>query len=148
MNKYEERKQAIQRYKAGEKVTHIVGELGKSRQWFYNWLARYEEAEGEDGWQEDHSRAPKTIPHKVSCELEDQVVGTRKKLEKKGIAQIGAVAISYELAHQGIEPPPVWTINRIIARHGLHKSKPAPRSKKDYPHLFFHTQQMDLVGPG
>jgi hypothetical protein len=35
MNKYEERKQAIDRYKAGDKVTQIVSELGKSRQWFY-----------------------------------------------------------------------------------------------------------------
>jgi transposase InsO family protein len=147
MNKYEERKQAIQRYKAGEKVTHIAKEFGKSRQWFYNWLARYEEADGGDGWYESRSRAPLSTPNKVSSELEEQVVATRRKLEKKGVAQIGAIAISYELCHQGIEPPPVWTINRIIARHGLNKSKPAPRSKKDYPQLFFHTHQMDLVGP-
>jgi transposase InsO family protein len=147
MNKYEERKQAISRYQAGEKVTTIISELGKSRRWFYNWLARYGEVDGENGWYEDRSRAPKTAPHKVSAEIEEQVIAARKKLTQKGIAQTGAIAISYELRSQGIEPPPVWTINRIIARHGLNKTKPIRRSTKDYPTLFLHTHQMDLVGP-
>ncbi len=147
MDKYEETKQAIDRYTAGEKVTHIVSELGKSRQWFYNWLQRYEKAEGDPTWYQDHSRAPKTKPRKVSEELARQVIAARKALQQRGIAQIGAIAISYHLQAQGIEAPRVWTINRIIARAGLNKTTPKARSKKDYPELFFHTHQMDLVGP-
>lgn len=147
MNEYEKRKQAINRHIAGESVTSIVDSLGKSRQWFYNWLKRYKAASGDEKWFKDRSRAPKTTPTKVSSSLEQQVIDARKRLERQGIAQTGAVAISYELRNQGITPPEVWTINRIIARHGLTKDKPRRRSNKEYPELFDHTHQMDLVGP-
>ncbi len=147
MNEYEKRKQAINRHEAGESVTSIVDSLGKSRQWFYNWLKRYQAAGGEGNWFEDQSRAPKTTPTKVTGSVEQQVIDARKRLEKQGIAQTGAIAISYELRNQGIIPPEVWTINRIIARHGLTRDKPRRRSNKEYPELFDHTHQMDLVGP-
>jgi len=147
MNEYEKRKQAIKRYLTGELVTSIVNSLGKSRQWFYNWLRRYKAAGGEGNWFENHSRAPKTTPTKVTDLMEKKVIESRKRLERKGIAQTGAIAISYDLRKQGITPPEIWTINRIIARHGLVKDKPVRRSHKEYPELFFHTHQMDLVGP-
>lgn len=147
MNEYEKRKQAINRHIAGESVTSIVDSLGKSRQWFYNWLKRYKAASGDEKWFKDRSRAPKTTPTKVSSSLEQQVIDARKRLEKQGIAQTGAIAISYELRNQGITPPEVWTINRILARDGLTRDKPRRRSNKEYPELFDHTHQMDLVGP-
>lgn len=147
MDKYEERKQAINRYQAGEKVIDITRSLGKSRRWFYNWLKRYEQAEGTDEWYTDRSRAPHSKPTKVSEELEGQVLQARKVLERQRIAQTGAIAISYELRSRGIEPPPVWTINRIISRHELNKGKSKRRPAKDYPELFIHSHQMDLVGP-
>lgn len=147
MNEYEKRKQAISRYQAGEKVTHIVAELGKSRRWFYNWLARWKDHKGPGDWFADRSRAPKTKPSKVAASLEQRVIDVRRQLERKGIAQTGAIAITYALRRQGVDPPPVWTINRILARHGLTKDKPIRRSNKDYPEGFIHTHQMDLVGP-
>jgi putative transposase len=147
MNEYEKRKQAIQRHLAGENVTSIVNSLGKSRPWFYNWFKRYQAAGGEGNWFEDQSRAPKTTPTKVSETLEQQVLAVRKELEAKGIAQTGAIAISYELRNRGFDPPEVWTINRILARHQVARNKPVRRSNKEYPELFFHTHQMDLVGP-
>lgn len=147
MNEYEKRKQAIQRHLAGENVTSIVNSLGKSRPWFYNWLKRYRAAGGEGNWFEDQSRAPKTTPTKVSEPLEQQVLSIRKELEAKGMAQTGAIAISYELRNRGFNPPEVWTINRILARHRVAQNKPVRRSNKEYPELFFHTHQMDLVGP-
>lgn len=147
MNEYEKRKQAINRHLAGESVTSIVDSFGKSRQWFYNWLKRYKAASGEGNWFEDRSRAPKTTPTKVTATVEQQVIDARKRLERQGIAQTGAIAIAYELRNQGITPPEIWTINRIIARHGLTRDKPVRRSNKEYPELFDHTHQMDLVGP-
>jgi len=147
MNEYEKRKQAIKRHQAGEAVTSIVKSLGKSRPWFYNWLKRYKAAHGQDSWYKDQSRAPKTKPTKVADSLEQQVLNTRKRLQRQGIAQTGAIAISYELRNQGIAPPEVWTINRILARHGVTRDKPVRRSNKEYPELFSHTHQMDLVGP-
>lgn len=147
MNEYEKRKQAISRYEAGDKVTDIVASLDKSRRWFYNWLGRYQASNGQGDWFADQSRAPKTTPTKVAEALEQQVIAVRKQLERQGVAQTGAIAISYELRNQGIDPPAVWTINRILARHGLTKDKPKRRSNKDYPEGFIHAHQMDLVGP-
>jgi putative transposase len=147
MNEYEIRKQAIKRYLEGEAVTNIVKSLGKSRPWLYNWLKRFKDAGGKGNWFEDHSRAPKTNPGKVSALVEKQVLDARKHLVRQGIAQTGAIAISYELLNQGVSPPEVWTINRILSRHGLTKDKPVRRSNKEYPELFIHTHQMDLVGP-
>lgn len=147
MNEYEKRKQAISRYEAGEKVTDIVASLDKSRRWFYNWLGRYQACNGQGDWFANQSRAPKTKPTKVADVLEQQVIEVRGQLERKGMAQTGAIAISYQLRSQGINPPPVWTINRILARRGLTKDKPVRRSNKDYPEGFIHTHQMDLVGP-
>lgn len=147
MTEYDKRKQAINRRQAGENVTTITASLGKSRQWFYHWWNRWKSTKGEGEWFVDRSRAPKTHPKKVAGTLEQQVIQARKQLEGKCIAQTGAIAISYHLHSQGIEPPPVWTINRIIARHGLNNPTPKRRSMKDYPSLFNHTHQMDLVGP-
>ena len=147
MNEYEKRENAITRHLAGEKITSIVNSLGKSRRWFYNWLERYETANGQGDWFADQSRAPKTKPAKVPESVERKVLEARKHLEKQRMAQTGAIAISYELRRQGIDPPPVWTINRIIARHGLNKTEPRRKSDKEYPELFIHSHQMDLVGP-
>lgn len=147
MTEYDKRKQAISRRQAGETVTDIAASLGKSRQWFYNWWKRYEDSDGADDWYVDQSRAPKTTPTKVSATVEQQVIDARRQLERKRIAQTGAIAITYHLRSQGIDPPPVWTINRIIARNELNKSIPQRRSTKNYPELFFHSHQMDLVGP-
>ena len=149
MEDFEKRKLAINRYFNGEKITHIVRSLNKSRQWFYFWLKRYKASNGQGGWYKDRSKAPMVRPSKISLDIEQQVIAARKSLEQKRYAQTGAVAIQYELHHQGLDPPPVWTINRILTRHGLNKkvSGSFRKSKKDYPEMFVHTHQMDLVGP-
>lgn len=147
MDEYSKRKQAIDRYQAGEKIGSIVKSLGKSRQWFYNWLDRFTASDGQGEWFINHSRAPKSSPSKIAASVEQQVIDARKLLERKRMAQTGAIAIQYELRGQGIDPPAVWTINRIIARNSLNKLKPAIKTPKDYPELFIHTHLMDLVGP-
>lgn len=147
MDEYSKRKQAIDRYQAGENISSIVRSLGKSRQWFYNWLNRYKASNGQSEWFIDYSKAPKSSPSMIAASIEQQVIEARNLLERKRIAQTGAIAIQYKLRAQGIDPPPVWTINRIIARNGLNKPKPAFKSPKEYPELFIHTHLMDLVGP-
>ncbi len=147
MNEYEKRKEAIIRYESGEKITSIVKSLHKSRQWFYNWLNRYHNRSDEDSWYLGYSTAPRIKPTKINDLEERQVLLVRQGLEDQHFAQTGAIAIQYELYKRGIQPPPVWTINRIIARHGLNKQSPKRKQTKDYPELFIHTHQMDLVGP-
>ena len=149
MDAYEIRKQVIHRYLSGEKVSSIVRSLNKSRQWFYFWLERYKLHDGQGNWFVDEPRVPKNQPTKISLDAEQQVIEARQALQRQRYAQTGAVAIQYEMHHQGLAPPPIWTINRILSRHDLNK-KPSGayrKSNKDYPQLFIHTHQMDLVGP-
>lgn len=146
MDEYQIRQEAIARYLSGEKIASISADLHKSRQWFYFWLERYHN--GHPDWFRDQSRSPKHIPSKIDAKTEQLVVSFRKQLESNAFAQIGPISIQYEFYRLGLKPPPPWTISRIIARHGM--NKPIERSRrciKEYPELFIHTHQLDLVGP-
>lgn len=147
MDEYQKRKEALSRYLSGEKVSVIVRSLRKSRQWFYNWLERYDANKENPNWFVDYSKAPKSKPTKIGTITEEQLLDIRKQLQNRNYSQIGAIAIQYECRKQGLPILPVWTINRIISRHELNKPIPRSKSHKEYPVLFFHTHQMDLVGP-
>lgn len=149
MDKYETRIQAIQRYLSGEKISAIARSYRKSRAWFYKWLKRYKASGGQGDWYKGQSKAPKTKPTKVCSGVEKHIIAARTNLQQKRYSQTGAIAIQYEFMRQGLDPPPVWTINRVLARHGLNK-KPSyayKRSNKEYPDLFIHKHQLDLIGP-
>lgn len=147
MNEYDKRKEAIRIYQSGEKVTTIVKYLGKTRQWFYNWLRRYQIRTDEETWYHDYSKAPKKKPTKISVELEEKILDIRRELDGRNYSQIGAIAIQYEFYNKKLEPPSVWTINRVISRHGLNKVTPQVKKNHNYPETFISTHQMDLVGP-
>lgn len=147
MNEYEKKKEAILRYNRGEKITSIVKSFEKTRQWFYNWLARYNNRCDEDSWYLGYSTTPKRKPTKIGNSVEQQVLQIRQDLQEQHFAQTGAIAIQYEFDKRGLRFPPIWTINRIIARHGLNKRLPISKQSKDYPELFIHSHQLDLVGP-
>jgi len=147
MNENEKRKVAISRYQSGEKVTSIVTSLGRTRQWFYNWLKRFELRKDETSWFIEESKAPKTKPSKIDSVTEQQILNIRQELDAKHYAQTGAIAIQYEFRNRKLKPPPIWTINRVIERNGLNKVAPQRRQSREYPELFIFTHQMDLVGP-
>ena len=153
MNEDEERLriQAISRYLAGEAPSAIWKSLGCSNYWFFKWLARFKG--GDENWHKSLSRAPKN-PHRLTDQkLEELIVNIRKKLEDTKYAQIGAAAISWELKKLKLEPPPTWTINRILKRHSLIKKKKKgyqakgkayPGLEADFPNK---VHQVDLIGP-
>jgi transposase len=147
MNEYEKRKVAITRYQSGEKITQIVTALNKTRQWFYNWLKRYNLRADETTWYIDESKAPKSKPLKLDSATEQKILDIRRDFDLKHYAQTGAIAIQYEFHNRKLEPPPIWTINRVIAKSGLNKVIPRVKQNLDYPSLFVLTHQMDLVGP-
>src|SRR5688572_27565105 len=74
------------------RVTDLCADLGISRQSFYKYRRRYE-AEGPAGLVE-RSRAPRSNPHAISGELEDEIVRLRKTLRVDN----GAQMIAYHLA--------------------------------------------------
>ena len=139
---------AIEFYKSNWKVTHICSVLGCSRSWFYKWLNRYKTKDS--NWYKEESRAPKTKKRKVSTEMEEIILDTRKRLVSEPYFQYGPQAIYYALLQMDINPPAVWTISRILKRHGLTLNKRTTSyiSKgKKYPYTYELCQQMDFVGP-
>jgi len=147
MNEYEKRKVAITRYESGEKITRIVIALVKTRHWFYNCLKRYNLRADEITWYIYESRAPKSKPLKIDSTTEQKILDFRRDLDLKHYAQTGAIVIQYEFHNRKLEPAPIWTNNRVIAKSGLNKVIPRVKQKLDYPDLSVLTHQMDMVGP-
>jgi hypothetical protein len=150
MNIKELRKKAIKRYKNGESPKEIYQSLGKGKTWFFKWLKRHK-LDGED-WANNHSRKPHQSPKRIDKIMEQTVIETRKYLEKRLYSQIGALAINYNLNKQGIIPPPISTINKILRRNNLmHKRTKYSPKGINYPSLAItrsnYLHQLDVVGP-
>lgn len=149
--KHAVRIEAVRRYLTGERpAASIYRSLSRNRQWFYFWLKRYDPSD--DNWYKDRPRRNRVVHNKVNDELEVLVCNIRKRLVETKYAQIGALAIQWELRKLGIEPVPVPTINRIIKRHALvRKPKIYERRNKIYPKIEValpnELHELDLVGP-
>ena len=74
------RQEAITRYHHGESATEICRSLGKSRQWLSKWLQRKKEL--------SQDSSPNRAHNRTSVEIEEAVIGTRKKLQETKYAQI------------------------------------------------------------
>src|SRR5882672_10864307 len=147
MTEYQQRQEAIRLYLQGEKAAVIARLMFKSRKWVHHWIKRYRSNSDKPNWFEDQSKAPKNIKSVLGIETEQHILQIRQELMKEKMAQIGAISIQYECERRGIKPvPAIWTINRVIAKHGLNKEVALQKTPKDYPDLFWHTHQMDLVG--
>jgi len=150
MDEKELREQAVKRYENGESPKEIYQSLGKSKAWFFKWLKR-SQLDGED-WAKDLSRRPHRTPKRTDEAMEQAVIETREYLEKELYAQTGAFSISWHLQEQGINPPSITTINRIIKRNNLVHSRPKYVPKGvDYPSLKIansnYLHQFDVLGP-
>ena len=157
----EERIQAIQRYLEGEKHVGIFRSLGKSKRWFYKWLARYNT--GHKEWYKTSSTKPKIVPHQTSEQIENVVANLRKTLMdgEKNFAKyscIGAEAIQFHMEKLGYgssDIPSISTIKRIVKRNKLRVNKPERykrvHSKRRYtiinPKYVDEMHQLDYVGP-
>lgn len=147
------RKEAIRRHLSGKSITSICNEFKVSRKWFYKWWRRYKCGNGY--WFQDQSKAPNRIKNKIDIGMEQLIISIRDELESTKYAQIGASAIAWQIQKLGYQPPPYWTINRVLKRNGRIKPKPdkkAQKSNSDYPYFTEafcpdHIHQTDLVGP-
>lgn len=144
------REQAVRRYEVGESPKEIYQSLGKSKAWFFKWCKR-SKLDGEN-WARNHSKRPHQTRPGVEGTMEQAVIDTRKHLERELYAQIGAFNISWNLSEQGITPPPLSTINKILKRNQLVRKRPKYEPKNvNYPSLEIthsnHLHQFDIVGP-
>jgi putative transposase len=144
------RREAVRRRLAGESPERIAASLGRTRRWVSKWVAR--QASGEREWAQ--GRKPGRVVNRTDASLEAQVIAIRKGLEENRWAQIGSDAIAWELEKLGVRPPTTRTIERILARAGLVRSRRRERPKsKGLPYPAPSAaqpgdlQQADLVGP-
>ncbi len=103
MDRKKVREKAIKRYLNSESPKEIYQSPGKGKTWFFKWLKRYK-LDGQ-GWTKEHSRRPHHSPKRVDQEIEEMIIATKKKLENKLYAQIGAFNIEWQLRQEGIHPP-------------------------------------------
>lgn len=141
------RKQAIDLYQKDMKIAEISRQVGRSRQWVYKWIERYEA--GSEEWCKSLSNAPKTIVNTTNSSIEQEVIEARKRLTLDPHMLSGAYPIYHDLKDRGITPPSISTINRILRKNGLSRKEKAQYSKSglEYPEAPFNLQLMDLIGP-
>jgi len=130
------RETAIDLFIDGGKPTHICRKLNRSRTWFYNTLARYQQG-GRDGLR-SLSRAPHHVHNRTPPDVEAAVVRLRKLIlsgedPELRYANIGADTLAYELERAGITPPGRATINRILKRHDLVQPRRRKSKKRKLP---------------
>src|SRR5216683_6052008 len=132
MKEYQQRQEAIERYLKGEKIAVISRSMGRSRKWVHHWIRRFKNKSAGGEWFKNDSRAPKTTNRRLSQETEQQILLIRNDLVHERMAQTGAISIQYEFEKRGIKPAPaIWTINRVIASHGLNKQASVHKTPKE-----------------
>lgn len=152
-NQEQQRREAVRRVLAGEPVSAVASDLGRTPPWVRKWVERYDPTD--DTWAASHSRAPHAVANRTDTETEALVVKVRKRLADEPWAQVGASAIAWELTKLGVtDPPTLRTIERIVARHDLArrdrrgrytpKGTPYPAPPAVAPNA---CQQGDTVGP-
>jgi transposase InsO family protein len=77
------------------------------------------------------SRAPRTIPHRTSAELEDEIVALRKELTDLGV-DAGAATIHYHLGVRRERVPSISTIWRVLRRRGFVSPQPHKRPRSSW----------------
>ena len=85
------RKKTIKRYLQGETLKLVYSDLGRSKNWFFKWLRRYQS--GDYYWYRDQSRAPIRRPTALNEIDKQRIVSVRQHLESQKFAQTGVSAI-------------------------------------------------------
>lgn len=113
----------------GLTTAEAAGRFGVSRQWVYVLLARYQEF-GDAGL-EPRSRRPSHHPAAVSEDIRAKITALRAELEAAGL-DAGAESIADRLQRQGINPPAVSTIWRILRSAALVVPQPQKRPRSSW----------------
>src|SRR5262245_25009304 len=109
-----ERMKFALRIEAGERMTDVCRELGISRKTGYKLWTRYQE-EGPEGLF-DRSRAPRRVAHRLSPEMRELLVATRRAHPTWGPRKLRAWLEGH---HVGVSFPAASTIGDLLVREGL-----------------------------
>jgi hypothetical protein len=117
-----------------------------SGQWVHTLVARYQ-AGGLDAL-EPRSRRPKSSSASTPATIRARILELRQHLETDGL-DAGPVTIAWHLDHEGLTPPAISTIRRIITAAGLVVPEPTKRPKSSYIRFAAHqpneTWQSDFM---
>jgi transposase len=109
------RREAIERYLAGDPIAVICQEMGCAKSWLYTWKKRYQVTESD--WVEERSRRPQTSPTKTPEALEAEIVRLRQTLSPSGSGPVSADVIRDHLRQRGDgSMPSRRTIYRMLKR--------------------------------
>lgn len=110
-------------------VSEAARKFGRSRQWIYTLLARYN-TDGVDGLHPKPT-TPRTNPTRVPDSLITEIVAIRKTLTTSG-ADNGPETIAWMLRQKGLRAPAESTIRRILKQQGLVQPAPKKRPKTSF----------------
>jgi transposase InsO family protein len=113
----------------GRSVASLARDHGVHRSWIYKLLARYA-AEGEAGLA-PRSKRPLQPATVVTDEMEERILEVRKELFDRGY-DAGAQSVADALIREGLAPPSVTTIWRVLRRRGFVTPQPKKRPKSSY----------------
>jgi transposase InsO family protein len=150
----EQRLDAVRAVLAGADVVEVAAQVGVSRQSVHVWMSRYL-SEGVAGLA-DRSSRPRSCPHQCPERVERAVLELRREHPRWGAKRIRLELLRHPLpwadpaevaadTGSGAGVPSVSTINRILARHGLVKSRPRTRPRSSFKR-FERSGPMQLWG--
>ncbi len=127
----------------GFRVSEVAVKFKVSRQTLYKWMADYE-AGGLEGLK-DRSHRPQHVPHQIDGALEAAIIRLRL-----AHPYWGPVSIAHHMTREGLTPPSLMTIHRVLARRGLivasRERKKLPTYKRWERGRPMELWQMDVVG--
>ncbi len=140
MTLLEERKSAIHLLRAGQSVSAVAQELGRTARWVRKWRNRYQ-TEGGAGLPA-RSRRPQHVARQTTAATKRAICQARSELEAesqagKGSKYSGGQAIRTRLQEKGRSPlPSMATIERVIRAAGITRPYQPPGPPKIvYPQL-------------
>jgi transposase len=142
----EQRLDAVRAVLAGATVVEVAAGLGVSRSTVHRWLGRYltEQLAGLADW----SHRPHSCPNQVADAVEVAVAEMRREHPRWGSKRIRMQLLRIPIP--GVVVPSERTIDRILHRQGLARSRPRKRPRSSYRRWErpgpMQLWQIDIVG--
>ncbi len=113
----------------GRSVRAVAAATGRSKAWAQRHVALYR-AGGEEALV-PHKRGPRIPANLTSATWEDEIVAWRKRLAEDGF-DAGAKTIHWHLVENGMTPPALSTIHRVLRRRGFVTPQPQKRPRSSW----------------
>ena len=146
----EQRLDVVRAVLGGAEVTEVAARMGVHRSTVHRWVTRY--LSGQLAGLADRSHRPHSSPRQAAELVEAAVAEMRREHPRWGSRRIRLEMLRRPgpWATEAVEVPSERTIDRILHRHGLLRSRPRKRPKDSYRRFErpgpMQLWQMDIVG--